>query len=92
MSIDRSGYALRGERSLRLDFKPGLTVVVQCDFLTGETRHKDCWKGLVSTAMEWLGIQLHNIVRIADIASGVVCWVNADLLSHKLSALGSGST
>ena len=66
-----------------LDVKPGMTVVVKCDFLTGETEDRDWWMGQVlhcgGAARD---PSMHNLFQIVDVDSGVIRWVNADLVTH----------
>ena len=33
------------ERPVFLDVKPGMTVIVKCDYLVGESQDKDWWMG-----------------------------------------------
>ena len=76
VSVDISSHRLRPEGdSLFLHVKPGMTVVVS---------EGDDW---------WIGDVLYcdggardpnvpTLFQIADVDSGVVRWVNADLVSH----------
>ena len=34
------------ERTVFLDVVPGMTVIVRCDYLVGETQDKDWWMGV----------------------------------------------
>ena len=83
LSADRGIDEQRGERPLFLDVKPGMTVVVRCDVLSGETRDKDWWMGQVIHCTGGARKpEHHNIFQIADVDTGEVHWVNADLVTH----------
>ena len=83
LSIDHGIYEQSGERPLFLDVKPGMTVVVRCDFLSGETRDKDWWMGQVIHCTGGARKpEHHNIFQVADVDTGEVHWVNADLVTH----------
>ena len=85
LSADRRISEQRGERPLFLDVKPGMTVVVRCDFLSGETRDKDWWMGQVIHCTGGARKpEHHNILQIADVDTGEIRWVNADLVIHIL--------
>ena len=85
LSADRRIDEQRGERPLFLDVKPGMTVVVRCDFLSGETRDKDWWMGQVIHCTGGARKpEHHNIFQIADVDTGEIRWVNADLVIHIL--------
>ena len=83
MSVDHGSYQRQGERPLFLDVKPGMTVCVQCDYLTGEKPTQDWWMGSVlhcgGAARD---PSIHNLFQIADVDTGVIKWVNADLVTH----------
>ena len=85
MSVDHLATAKSPveERPVFLDVKPGMTVVVKCDFLTGETEDRDWWMGQVlhcgGAARD---PSMHNLFQIVDVDSGVIRWVNADLATH----------
>ena len=87
MSIDHLASAKSPveERPEFLDVKPGMTVVVKCDLLTGETERKDWWMGQV---LQCGGAardpSIHNLFQIADVDSGVIRWVNTDLATHMV--------
>nr|WP_114992748.1 DUF3104 domain-containing protein [Synechococcus sp. UW179A] len=83
MSIDHGIYEQQGERPLFLDAKPGMTVCVRCEYLTGETPRQDWWMGSVLHCGGGArDPSMHNLFQIADVDSGVICWVNADLVTH----------
>ena len=85
LSADRGIDERRQERPLFLDVKPGMTVVVRCDFLSGETRDKDWWMGQVIYCTGGARKpEHHNILQIADVDTGEIRWVNADLVIHIL--------
>ena len=73
------------ERPTFLDVKPGMTVIVRYDFLTGEKRDKDWWMGqVIHCGGAARNPSMHNLFQVADVDSGVVRWVNADLVAHIL--------
>jgi len=85
MSVDRLSEAKSPveERPVFLDVKPGMTVIVKCDFLVGEKQEKDWWMGQVlhcgGAARD---PNIHNLFQVADVDSGVIRWINADLVTH----------
>ena len=86
MSVDHGVYSSpESERPVFLDVAPGMTVIVKHDYQTGEKAEKDWWMGQVIHC----GGAARNpddckIFQVADIDSGVIRWVNADLVSHIL--------
>ena len=66
----------------------GMTVIVRHDYLTGERVDKDWWIGQViycrGAARD---PKIHNLFQIADVDSGVIRWVNADLVIHILPSI-----
>jgi len=56
---------------------------VRCDYLVGETQDKDWWMGSVlhcgGAARD---PSTHNLFQVADVDTGVIKWVNADLVTH----------
>lgn len=89
MSIDHAVYSSpESERPVFLDVVPGMTVIVKHDFLPGEKAKKDWWMGQVlhcgGAARE---SSIHNLFQIADVDSGVIRWVNADLVTHILPSI-----
>ena len=73
------------ERPVFLDVKPGMTVIVRCDYLVGETQDKDWWMGqVIHCGGAARDPSVHNLFQIADVDSGVIRWVNADLVTHIL--------
>ena len=83
MSAEHGSYQQQGERPLFLDVKPGMTVCVQCDYLAGETPTQDWYMGQVlhcgGAARD---PAVHNLFQIVDVDTGVIKWVNADLVTH----------
>ena len=76
------------KRPVFLDVKPGMTVCVKCDYLTGETLTQDWYMGSVLYCGGGArDPAIHNLFQIADVDSGVIRWVNADLVTHILSAI-----
>ncbi|EAR18410.1 MAG: DUF3104 domain-containing protein [Synechococcus sp. BS301-5m-G53] len=74
-------------RPVFLDLQPGMTVIVRHDPLLGEPNDQDWWMGLVLHCNGGArDPQVFTLFQIADIDSGVVRWVNADLVTHILPA------
>lgn len=72
-------------RPIFLSLKPGMTVVVQHDALIGEMQDKDWWMGLVLHCNGGArDPSTYTLFQIADVDTGVVRWVNADLVTHVL--------
>ena len=86
MAVDHGTGEQHSEAPLFLNVMPGMTVIVRHDYLTGETHDKDWWMGHVihcgGAARE---PSMHNHFQIADVDSGEIRWVNADLVTHILS-------
>ena len=88
MSVDHGIYEQQGDRPLFLDVVPGMTVIVRHDFLTGEKRDKDWWMGeVIHCGGAARDPSIHNLFQIADVDSGVIRWVNADLVTHILPSV-----
>ena len=87
MSVDH-GLSSRQdsvERPVFLDVAPGMTVIVRHDYLTGEKRDKDWWMGhVIHCGGAARDPKIHNLLQIADVDSGEVKWVNADLVTQIL--------
>lgn len=68
-----------------LDVKPGMTVIIRNDERPGETNGKDWWMGKVihcgSSARD---PRIDNLFQVADVDSGVIRWINSDLVIHIL--------
>ena len=86
MSADRRvPSSPHSERPIFLDVAPGMTVVVRHDSLTGEMPGKDWWMGqVIHCGGAARNPSMHNLFQIADVDSGVIRWVNADLVTHIL--------
>ena len=89
MSVDHGVYnSPESERPVFLDVAPGMTVIVKHDYLTGEKAEKDWWMGEV---IHYGGAardpKIHNLFQIADVDSGVIRCVNADLVTHILPSV-----
>ena len=70
--------------SRSLSIVPGMTVV-RHDHLTAEKANKDWWMGeLIHCGGAARDPSIHNLFQIADGDSGVISWVNADLVTHIL--------
>ena len=73
------------ERPVFLDVAPGMTVIFQHDLQIGEKRDKDWWMGqVIHCGGAARDPKIHNLFQIADVDSGVIRWVNADLVTHIL--------
>nr|WP_186540232.1 DUF3104 domain-containing protein [Synechococcus sp. BIOS-E4-1] len=87
VSVDHGIYNQQdpSEQPNFLSVVPDKTVIVQHDCLSGEKRDKDWWMGQVihcgGGARE---PNIHNLFQIAYVDSGVICWINADLVKHIL--------
>ena len=86
MSVDLGVYnSPESERPVLLDVAPGMTVIVQHDLQTGEKAEKDWWMGqVIHCGGAARDLSIHNLFQIADVDSGVIRWVNADLVTHIL--------
>ena len=86
MSVDHGIFSSpETERPVFLDVVPGITVVVRHDHMTGEKAHKDWWMGqVIHCGGAARDPSIHNLFQIADVDSGVIRWVNADLVTHIL--------
>ena len=87
MSVDHVHYnqSSPSERPVFLNVVPGMTVIVKHDYLTGETAEKDWWMGqVIHCGGAARDPSMHNLFQIADVDSGVIRWVNADLVTHIL--------
>ena len=83
MSIEVRAYEQHAERPLFLDVKPGMTVIVRYDYLVGETQDKDWWMGhVIHCGGAARDPALHNLFQIADVDTGVIKWINSDLVTH----------
>lgn len=72
-------------RPIFLRLKPGMTVIVRHDSLPGEAQDKDWWMGLVLHCNGGArDPSIYTLFQIADVDTGVVRWVNADLVTHVL--------
>ena len=73
------------QRPVLLDVVPGMTVIVKYELQIGEKRDKDWWMGQVIHCGGTVhDLKIHNLFHIADMNSGVIRWVNADLVTHVL--------
>jgi len=76
------------ERPIFLDVKPGMTVIVRHDYLTGQQQDKDWWMGeVIHCGGAARDPSMYNLFQIADVDSGVIRWVNADLVTHILPSV-----
>tara|TARA_Y100000746_G_scaffold162563_2_gene140004 strand:+ start:78 stop:368 length:291 start_codon:yes stop_codon:yes gene_type:complete len=68
-----------------LDVKPGMTVIVRNDERPGETQDKEWWMGeVIHCGGAARDPSIYNLFQVADVDSGVIRWVNADLVTHIL--------
>ena len=76
-----------GHRPTFLSLKPGITVIVRHDSLAGEAQGQDWWMGHVLHCNGGArDPSIYTLFQIADIDTGAVHWVNADLVTHVLPA------
>ena len=62
-----------------------MTVIVKCDHQVGENQDKDWWMGqVIHCGGASRDPKVHNLFQIADVDSGVILWVNADLVTHVI--------
>ena len=90
MSVDHGIYNQQdpSEQPIFLSVVPGMTVIVRHDYLTGEKTDKDWWMGqVIHCGGAARDPSIHNLFQIADVDSGVIRWVNADLVTHILPEL-----
>ena len=90
MSVDHGTYKQQdpADQPIFLSVVPGMTVVVRHDPMTGEKADKDWWMGqVIHSGGAARDSKIHNLFQIADVDSGVICWVNADLVTHILPAI-----
>ena len=68
-----------------LDVKPGMTVIVRSDERPGGAQSKDWWMGqVIHCGGAARDPSIHNLFQVADVDSGVIRWINADLVTHIL--------
>ena len=68
-----------------LDVKPGMTVIVRNDERPGETQSEGWWMGtVIHCGGAARDPNIHNLFQVADVDSGVIRWINADLVTHIL--------
>lgn len=87
MSVDHGhcNQSNPSERPTFLGVAPGMTVIVKHDYLTGEQAEKGWWMGqVIHCGGAARDPKIHNLFQIADVDSGVIRWVNADLVTHIL--------
>ena len=88
MSVDHGLYSQQApsDPPIFLSVVPGMTVVVRHDHMTGEKADKDWWMGqVIHSGGAARDPKIHNLFQIADVDSGVIRWVNADLVTQILS-------
>tara|TARA_Y100000739_G_scaffold159426_1_gene137778 strand:- start:896 stop:1180 length:285 start_codon:yes stop_codon:yes gene_type:complete len=72
-------------QSIFLSVVPGMTMVVRHDHLTGEKADEDWWMGqVIHCGGAAHDPSIHILFQVADVDSGVIGWVNADLVTHIL--------
>ena len=89
MSVDhgiyRSPQGGKDEKPIFLAVVPGMTVIVRHDVQTGERHDRDWWMGrVIHCGGGARNPKIHNLFQIADVDTGVIRWVNADLVTHIL--------
>ena len=88
MSVDYGRYSQQdpSQRPIFLDVAPGMTVIVRNDHLTEEASDRDWWMGhVIHCGGAARDPRIHNLFQIVDVDSGVIRWINADLVTHILS-------
>ena len=71
------------ERPLFLDVKPGMTVIVRCEFQVGQKQDKDWWMGVVVWCEGGArDPSVNSLFQVEDVDTGVIHWVNADQVTH----------
>ena len=69
-----------------LDVKPGMKVIVRNDERSGDTQDQDWWMAeVIHCGGAARDPSIHNLFQVADVDSGVVRWINADLVTHILA-------
>lgn len=87
MSVDYGLHSQQvpSDQPIFLSVVPGMTVVVRHDRMTGEKTDKDWWMGqVIHCGGGARDPKIHNLFQIADVDSGVIHWVNADLMTHVI--------
>ena len=81
MSVDRGACSSpEPARPAFLALVPGMTAVARIDYLTEEKADKDWGMGqVIHCGGAARGPKKHNLFQVADVDSGVIRWVNADL-------------
>ena len=65
-----------------------MTVIVRHDYLHGEKAKKDWWMGqVIHCGGAAHAPSVHNLLQIADVDSGMIRWVNADLVTQILGLM-----
>ena len=85
MSVDHVHYnqSSPSERPVFLNVVSGMTVIVKHDYLTGKKAEKDWWMGqVIHCGGAARAPSTHNLSQIADVDSGEIRWINADLVTH----------
>ena len=63
-----------------------MTVNVKHGYLTGAKHDKDwCMGQVIHCGGAARDPSIHNLLQIADVDSGVIRWVNAEMVTHILS-------
>ena len=69
-----------------LEVKPGMKVIVRNDEQPGGTQDKDWWMAeVIHCGGAARDPSIHNLFQVADVDSGVIRWINADLVTHILT-------
>ncbi len=87
MSVDREIYNQQdpADQPIFLSVASGMTVVVKWDHQIGESKEKDWWMGqVIHCGGAARDPKIQNLFQIADVDSGVIRWVNADLVTQIL--------
>ena len=87
MSVDHGIYNQQdpSEQPIFLSVVPGMTVIVRHDYLTGEKAGKYWWMGqVIHCGGGARNPKIYNLFQITDVDTGVIRWVNADLVTHVI--------
>ena len=73
------------EKPIFLGAVPGMTVTVRHYFQAGERHDRDWLMGRVHCGGGAPNPKIHNLFQIADVDTGVIRWVNTDLVTHIIA-------
>ena len=85
VSVDHGaeGKGVDSAKPVSLDVKPGMTVIVGNNDRPGETLDKNWWmEEVIHCCGAAHAPSIHNPVQVADVNTGVIRWINANLATH----------